>query len=268
MNKSLAAIILILFLTVVLKLSSAVAEDRDWHFNLNIAYTSRTLDGMIVDKRAITNDAFGSLIATGDSMNVGSSDGLMLAAGAQYKKWGFGLNYMPTSFSGTGSAVVELGGGGGGVVVKTPLNTDIEVNMLLANVSYNFIQNRNMVFGVGVGFGQTSIDLKVIPDVGNSIVYEGEQPFGFLNVHMSNNYKRFLYGFSLNGISGNFGGAEVDYSDYKVDLGYRVMDKKVKCDLIGGYRMVNFAIDLEYGQNVVTADITLKGPFLGVNFVY
>lgn len=256
-------------LAIVISDASAGEEsDRDWHFSLNMVYSARELDGTIANRTGITDNVFGDLLATGDSMNVGTSDSLMLALGAQYKRWGMGLNFLPTSFNGQGSAVVGLGGNQAEVMVKTPLNTNIDVNMVLGNIFYNFIQTSNMVFGIGVGFGQTSIDLSIIPDVGNPIIYNGNQPFGFLNMHMSNTYKKFLYGFSINGISGTFAGAKVDYSDFKIDLGYRVIDKKVKCDIVGGYRMVNFAIDIENGPDIVAADVTLDGPFLGMAFSY
>lgn len=241
---------------------------RNWHFSANLAYTSRSLSGTIANRTGIADDAFGDLIATGDSMNVGSSDGIMLALGAQYKRWGMGLNYTPTSFTGQGSAIVTLGGDQAGVLVRTPLNTDIDVDMLLASGTYDFVQTENTVFGVGLGFGRTDISLDITPDVGNAIVYDGQQPFGFLNIHMSSSYKRFRYGFTLNGISANFSGVEVDYSDYKLDLGYRVIDKNFKFDIVGGYRLVNFAIDIENGQDIVKASVSLEGPFLGVNVVY
>lgn len=257
----------LLLLTSLNDVSADPLTERDWHFNLNAVYSDRTLSGEIVNHTAITDNAFGNLAATGDSMNIGSSKGLMLALGAQYKRWGLVLNYMPTSFSGQGWAVVDVGSGAG-VTVKTPLSTNIDVDMLLANLSYNFIQTPNAVFGVGIGFGRTDIDLRIIPEVGSAIIYQGDQPFGFLNMHMYNAYKRFLYGFSINGISATFEGVKVDYSDYTVDLGYRVIDDKVKCDLIGGYRMVNFAIDIEYGADVVATDVTMEGPFLGVNLSY
>jgi hypothetical protein len=32
--------------------------------------------------------------------------------------------------------------------------------------------------------------------------------------------------------------------------------------------LVNFAIDLQEGQNVIRADVALEGPYLGVNLVY
>jgi hypothetical protein len=248
--------------------SAGKAAHRDWHVSANIAYTSRTLDGSIVNRTAIANDVFGDLVATGDSMNLGSSDSFMYTLAAQYKKWGVGLNYAPTSFSGQGYAIVELAGNQAGVVAKTPLNTNIKVNMLLTNATYNFIQTKYTSFGVGVGFGRTDIDLNIIPQAGNSIIYKGEQPFGFLNLHMANNYQGFLYGFSLNSISASFSGVDVDYSDYKVDLGYRVIDDKVKWDIVGGYRLVNFSIDIEYDGDIVKATTNLKGPFLGVTVIY
>lgn len=244
------------------------ASERDWHYNISLVYSKRTLDGTIVNKTPFDNDVFGSLFATGDSMNVGTSDEFMLAVGAYYKRWGIGLNYMPTSFSGTGSALVKVGSGSAGVIVATPLETNIDVNMVLANVSYDFIKTGNNVFGIGVGLGNTSIDLAIIPDVGDSIIYNGNQPFGFLSIHMSSRHNSFSYGFSMNGISADFDGAAVDYSQYTVNLGYRLKDGAVKLDVIGGYRLVNFAIDLQEGQNVVRADVSLEGPYLGVNLVY
>jgi hypothetical protein len=248
--------------------SDKYISERDWHYNISLVYSKRTLDGTIVNKTPIDDDVFGSLFSTGDSMNVGTSDEFMLAIGAYYKRWGIGLNYMPTSFSGTGSALVKVGSGSTGVIVATPLNTNIDVNMLLANVSYDFIKTGNNVFGIGAGLGNTSIDLAIIPGVGDSIIYNGNQPFGFLNIHMSSKHNSFSYGFSMNGISADFDGASVDYSQYTVNLGYRVKDGAVKLDVIGGYRLVNFAIDLQEGQNVIRADVALEGPYLGVNLAY
>lgn len=263
-----------LFLAVLWTLPCGASADqlseRNWHFNFNAVYSNRALSGEIVNRTPLTDNAFGNLVATGDSMNLGSSKGLMLTLGARYKRWGFGLNYMPTSFSGHGTAIVGIdgAGGGAGVIVKTPLSTNVDVDMLLGKIFYNFLQTQNTVFGVGVGLGKTDIDLRVIPEVGNAIIYQGDQPFGFLSMHMHNSYKRFLYGFSLNGISATFEGVKVDYSDYTVDIGYRAFDKKVKCDVIGGYRMVNFAIDIEYDANVAATDVTMEGPFFGVNLSY
>lgn len=244
------------------------ASARDWHYNLAVVYSSRSLDGTLVNQTPIAKDAFGSLVATGDSMNVGTSDDFMFAAGAHYKRWGIALNYMPTSFTGRGSALAEVGGSGSGVIVKTPLNTNIDVNLLLANVTYDFIKTESSVFGIGAGLGRSSIDIAIIPDLGEPIIYSGDQPFGFLNIHMASNYKKFHYGFAMNSVSATFDGVDVDYSQYTVDLGYRVLSNTVKLDIVGGYRLVNFAMNIENNQNIVKTSIALEGPFLGINLAY
>lgn len=255
-------------------IQTSIAEEetkpRNWHISGNVVYSSRSLDGTIANKTAIAGGVFGDLIATGDSMDVGTSDSAMLALAVQYKRFGIGINYMPTSFDGQGTALVAGTGSNIGIIKEVSLDTDIDVTMLLANIYYNFIQTPDTVFGLGVGFGQTSIDLSIIPDStwATPLIYEGEQPFGFLNLHFSSNYKRFLYGFAINGISGVFDGVDVTYSDYKVDIGYRVIDKKVKLDIMGGYRLVNFAVDLEYDGNKTAADVSLQGPFLGISATY
>jgi len=243
-------------------------DKRNWHFFANIVFTSRTLDGSIVNKNALNDDAFGNLVATGDSMNLDTSNSFMYILAAQYKKWRFGLNYAPTSFSGQGYAIVALTGSSAGVLAKTPLNTDIDVNLLLGKLSYDLIETQNSKFGVGAGLGASYIDLNIIPQVGDSIIYKGDQPFGFLSIYMFNNYQKFLYGFAINAISATFTGVEVDYSDYTVDLGYRLSDKEIKWDIVGGYRLVNFSIDLEDGQDTISATVKLQGPFLGVSATY
>ena len=127
MNKltALPLFIFMIFMSPVLSADTAPASadksaDRDWHIGANISYTSRTLDGSIVNRNAVTENVFGDLVATGDSTNLDSSDSFMYTLAAQYKKWGLGLNYSPTSFSGQGYTIVELSGNQAGVLAKTP----------------------------------------------------------------------------------------------------------------------------------------------------
>lgn len=249
--------------------ASAGFAQRDWHVGASVLYSSRSMDGSIVDRTPIRDDAFGSLVATGDSMDLGTSDTFMLTLAAQYRRWTFGLNYLPTSFSGEGTALVTLdGGGGAGVTVRTPLKSDIDVDMLLASVLYGVIRTPESRLAVGVGLGRTAVDLSIVPEVGEPILYKGDQPFGFLSLQMANRHGAFLYGFGVNGISGSFEGVAIDYSDYKLDLGYRLVDRDYKLDLVGGYRQVNFSMDLEYGRDVVKTRVVLKGPFLGLSALY
>jgi hypothetical protein len=264
-------------ITLLLPLFAAaeeqIIEDQKpdpWHIYGSVVYSSRTLDGSITDVTQGGNNGFGSMLATGDSMNLEPSNSGMLALGIQYKRFGLGINYMPTSFEGQGYALVAASGSNLGVMEKTALNSSINVDMLLANIYYNIIQTPNTIFGIGAGLGQTSVDVSIVPDsaVATPIIYNGTQPFGFLNLHFSSCYKRFLYGFALNGVSMDVDGVNIVYSDYKVDLGYRMIDKRVKLDLIGGYRLVNFGMDLKYDSTKVDVNVSLEGPFLGVQAIY
>ena len=248
--------------------SESSSSQRDWHIFANISYTTRTLSGSVQNRNVIADNLFGNLYATGDSMNLDTSDSFMYTVAAQYKRWRIGLNYAPTSFSGQGYALVDLTGSMSGVLTQTPLHTDIAVDLLLGKLSYDIIQTPGTRFGVGVGLGSSYVDLSIIPQVGDPIIYNGNQPFGFLSLYMANNYHGFLYGFNFNAISATFTGVEVDYSDYTVELGYRLSDKAIKWDVVGGYRLVNFSIDIEDSSELIKADTKLQGPFIGLSMTY
>lgn len=262
---------LILVATVLLAWT-VIADDesdpRDWHFAGSIVYSSRSLDGTIVNRTAANNGIYGDLVTTGDAMGLDDSQSAMLFLAAQYKRFGMGINYMPTSYKGNGYALVAGTGPSAGVFIQTPLETSIDVNMVLASIYYDLIQTPDTTFGVGAGFGQTWIDLSIVPQTGNALVYDGSQPFGFLNVHFRNYHNRFLYGFSFNGLSLDIDGVNVVYSDYKLDLGYRLLEGPINLDLVGGYRQVNFAMDLDWSGGTVKTDVTMEGPFIGLVAIY
>ncbi len=81
----------------------------DWLFSGNLVYSSRPLSGSFVSTSSggIVNNG---MLATGESMNLGTSDTMMLALGVRYKHLGVIVNYMPTSYHGQGTALVGLGG--------------------------------------------------------------------------------------------------------------------------------------------------------------
>ena len=54
----------------------------------------------------------------------------------------------------------------------------------------------------------------------------------------------------------------------KMDHDYRIIDSAAKVDMVGGYRLVNFAVNTEKDENKTAADISLSGPFLGITVTY
>jgi len=52
--------------------SDKYVSEQSWHYNLSLVYSKRTLDGTIANRTPIDNNTFGNLLATGESMNVGT----------------------------------------------------------------------------------------------------------------------------------------------------------------------------------------------------
>ena len=244
-------------------------EVSNWHFMFDLMYSQRSLKGAFINKTVADNGRFGNLFSTGEAMNLDDSYSLMYGIAVQYKKFGLGYTHMPTTFEGEGFALVSAGGMGGGVFAPTRLSTELDVTMDLMQAYYNFVQDKDRVVGIGAGLGITGIDISIIPTVGNPIVYSDTQPFGFLNFHFSDNHDGFLYGFAVNWINAKFQGVDVYYLDYKINLGYRITDGKIKTDANFGYRDVNFAIDIEGSSgDKFISDLDTAGPFASLRIIY
>ena len=257
---------------------SAQEAASDWTFMGNIVYSSRPYEGAFTKNSTTTTGgnvvADTGMLATDDTMGLGNSNTAMFLIGAKYKRWVATFNYMPTNYEGQGTALIGTVKDDKpiGTLTTAPLATNINVKMYLTNVSYNLIETENTTFGIGIGFGATSVDMSLIPDVpgdASDISIKSTQPFGFLSMHMNNKYDKFLYGFSVRGISAEFKGVDVSYSDYKIDLGYRWLEEDAyTLDLVGGYRTVNFDAEITLEDSVAASTMTLKGPFIGVTFTY
>jgi len=239
-----------------------------WQFTGSILYTSRSLSGTIVSRNAINDGVYGDMTTTADTMGLDKSQSVLLSLGAKYKCFGLGMNYLPTSYKGSGFALVAASGPSGGVFIPTPLESRIDIDMILGNISYDLIQTPDTVFGVGAGLGTTLIDLSIVPETGTALVYDGSQPFGFLTVYFGSRYRQLYYGFSLNGLSMDIDGAYVRYSDYMAQVRYRLHDARTKADLVGGYRQVNFAVELDGDGWQLRSDMSQEGPFLGLSVTY
>ena len=289
MSKILSILLLVLIsasLVAAADSPQAVAQDskrpkalKDWHFYLTSYYTSRKVKGNI--SRRNEHDSFSTdLVATGTSLDLDTSNGFMYALGARYKRWTLGFTYMPSVFEdeGNGYSLFDVEGpGGNGLLTKLDTSSKVHIDMYLANILYEVVQTPHTSLKVGIGAGASVVKFNITPEgLGvNEISYDGSQPFGFISINMSNNYKNFLFGVNVNFISMNQGGVHVDYSDYTVQFGYRVYHNYFNIDIIAGYRMVNFALEgsgySDGTPNVYhkyDVDLTLQGPFLGLTLSF
>jgi hypothetical protein len=237
----------------------------DFQVALSVVYSSRSVGATI----GVTNPGSLGFIATADSLGLGRADGFQENVELRWKRWAFGVNYVPTSVSGQGTATSGLQIGSGPIIaVGTPMTTTIDVSMLLGTAYYFVVQKSDMELGLGLGFGKTSIDVAFVPALGQPSGYDGNTPFGFLSVRMINRVDRFFYGASVNGIGFSFEGTTIHYFDLNLAAGYRVLDDRVKGDILAGWRYIGFGFAFDVPPTITKTDVQLSGPYIGVRFVF
>jgi hypothetical protein len=237
----------------------------EFQVSLSAVYSSRKISGSI----GLTNPNSLGFVATTDSLGLSQASGFQENLEVRWKRWVAGLNYVPTTVSGQGTAVSGIEIGGGPIIAAgTPMTTTVDINLLLASVYYFVVQESNMELGLGVGFGQASIDVAFVPSVGQTSGYQGNTPFGFLSVRLGNRVGQFFYGVGINGIGFSIDGTSLSYFDTNLGAGYRLLDDRIKGDVVFGWRYINFAMSLDIPPTVAKTDIQMSGPYAGLRFVF
>ena len=258
-----------MILSVIAFASAARAAEEtpvpDFQVGLTVVYSSRSVGAAI----ALDNPGSLGFVATSDSLGLGRAQGFQENLELRWKQWAFGINYVPTNVSGQGTAVTGIQVGGGPVIAAgTPMTTTIGVNMLLGTAHYFVVQKSDMELGVGVGLGQTSIDVAFVPAFGQASGYQGDTPFGFLSVRLVNRVDRFFYGVNANGIGFSLDGTSISYFDVNLGAGYRLLDERIKGDALIGWRYIDFAFDFNVPPTFVKTNVQLSGPYAGVRIVF
>jgi hypothetical protein len=242
------------------------SDASDWIIGCSVLYSPRTIAGSIQYDKNGPND----YLATTDSLGLDTANSFMYQAGAKHKRWTFGVNYAPVEFSGTGYAYDLISQGGGGIAGKVRVNTTVNVDLLLGNVLYDLVREKNMKFSVGGGLGASMIDIAITPPISTErgLKFDDTTPFGFFTVNMLNNYQKFIYGMNLNSIGFGTEGFDLSYSDFTLNLGYNILLKPFLLNIMGGYRQVNFKMEMSSEGTVVEPNIQVTGPFLGLNALF
>lgn len=253
---------------------------ENWSVYGTAYYTSRRIKGNISRKNTLNNGISSDLVATGTTLDLDRSNGFMYLVGASYKRWFLGLTFMPSLFEdqGNGFSYVDLTGpNGNGVLTQISTVTNVHIDMYLANITYEAVRTKHTTFKVGIGAGGSTVKLHITPqsNIVNEIRFNHTQPFGYVTLNMATEYRRFIFSANMNGVSMKLDGVKIGYLDFNVELGYRAYQGFFNLDIIGGYRMVNFAISGSEevdgppdSMRDVNVDLTLEGPFLGVTLSY
>ncbi len=248
--------------------STASASEDDSAKNLTffgtVVYGPRDISGNIFVNRSGPATA----TATAEDLGLSTSRSFQYKLGAQYKRWRFSLNYMPTNYTGNGFTDLDISIGDlPPISAKTSVSSNIDVNLLLADISYDVLRNERWVASLGVGVGRTEMDIALVPNVGQPLAFDGATPFGYIGGDLRYSFaKRWNVLLGLQWISGNFDGSSVDYGNYNVELSYALTQKRLRTNLVAGYRRVDFKFDYNVSGEQVDTDVTLEGPYVGLSF--
>jgi hypothetical protein len=150
--------------------------------------------------------------ATADSLGLGSSSELNAVIGLHWEHLNIEFVYLPSRFKGDGLLLQELDFGSVPIISETtPINSNIEVTMMLANIEYSILQRGDMDFGFGVGIGQVELDIAMTPQVGSAVNINGDVPFGYLTSSFTKRWGRTAFSFGLQGLSVSQNGTSVAY---------------------------------------------------------
>ena len=253
--------ILSLLLCAALLPAAAQAEEDDWGFFISTTFGPRTIDGTIFVNRP--GPTMGG--ATADSLGLGTSNSFMYAAGFRFKRWNFSLDSMPTSFHGQGFATAGIDLGDGRVItIDTPITSDIQVDLKLVNVMYDVFNTDKGKFSAGIGFGQTKINIALVPDIGQPVAFDGTTPFGFLAVNYLKRFSKFSLTVAAQAVSIAVDNSSMDYSNLNLMGGYLFFKKKWYSEVVFGYRRVGFHFHYENAEGISDTDVTLTGPYVGL----
>jgi len=241
---------------------SADEKPRSFEVGITALYSNRSVDAAIL----IDKDGPLSALATSDSLGLGNARDPQAAIDFRWKRLNFALSYIPTTFNGEGFAQETIEVGDIGISFDTPVTTTVDVTLSLLVVQYSVIQKPDENLGFGLGLGRTSVDIELIPDIGQGINANGNTPFGFLAVSYGRVFNRrwlFDVAYHTTGTL-DMGGFEMDYTDMNVGGGFRILPHRVKLDALVGYRGIKFDFDYDIDGGETRLNIKLAGPYAGL----
>jgi len=245
--------------------TDTAVSQKNLHWFGSVAYGPREMTGTIF----VNRDGPVSGIATPETLGLDKEAAFQFRLGALYKRWRFMLDYLPTNYTGDGyaEASIEIGDLPP-IPAQMPVESDIDVSLLLLNVSYELLRTEKWVGALGVGFGRTDLDIALVPQVGEGLVFKGNTPFGYISGDIARYFGRFNIRAGIGWIEGEFDGARIDYGNYNAAVGWVMTESDWRSELVAGYRRVDFRLDYTVPGETVVTDISLKGPYIGLLFTW
>ena len=230
------------------------------------------LGQMNIDGHIGIADASTGVTATNDLDTLGLDDDSSVFSGRVDLQGGgahatFALS--SSSHGGTGVATATLDDGSGSTVMAgSMVDSDFDVTLGEAIVTWDLIPGEAIELGIGLGASVFDLD-GALTDLTSGDTVDANQavPIPVLAVRGGIDLGRLDFSALLGGVDVNIGGDEASFYDLDLMARLELFGKggKVLGDVVLGYRYVDLQVDYEDGSEAVDAAVRLSGPYLGLS---
>lgn len=153
------------------------------------------------------------------------------------------------------------------ITAGTAVDTDFDLGIYSALVLFDLVPTE--IVDVGLGFGITLVDLDLeVADTMSANTVESDEtlPIPVLAAQVSTEItERFELAGLISGFAINIDDADVTYLDADIFARWAVFggDERGRGSLVLGYRWTNLDVEYDDDSDVVEADLTFSGPYLG-----
>lgn len=233
----------------------------------SLLYGLQELDGHIK-----TGTGGATVANSFDDLGLNDAEG---ALGASVDlKWGsphLSISTQSTEFSGSGILSSQLEVDGDIISVGSAVDSDIEVGVTSALLTFDLAPTDTVEFGLGVGIVALDLDLRFREDITATTVSTDETlPIPVIAARLGIDIGSWEVGGVLSGLDIEVEGDSVKFFDLDVYGRYDFFGgaERAAVSLMLGYRSTDLAIDYEDGADTVDAELEVSGPYFGVRFSF
>lgn len=250
---------------------SALPEDLTsipWRLSATVEGSYTDIDGTLINSERSSDDLGTSFFSNTDAMGLDNKVLPSLSLYGHKGRFSIGLHYNDIDFQGEGIGSAALTSDSIGGFIAVPLESAFSLELFYGSLHYNLIHTENTAFGFGIGAGLNRIDVDLHSNNSYTYSYHSDEPYGFISMHMLNRHHKFFYGFMLNAIAVSDSNVSESLADYQVDFGYRIYDRALAIDILGGWQLQQIHYQLSRSSSRLAADIELSGPSFGVSLTW
>lgn len=241
---------------------------QNWGVSLSADGYRWDMEGSFVNVGKLSSNAASSFSGTGDSLGLDREVIGQFSVVASNRRWNLGLYHLPVSYSGSGFGLTGVVVGPVVGLVKTDVVSDVNLDFLVGEITYNLIATDTSLLSLGFGAGKLDLDVQFDVESGSDFDYQRTDPYGYLILNVQNRLDRFFYGFTVNGVKFHGEDSAAEDIDYKVKFAYRLLEGNIPVDIHGGWRHMRLKLEIDESDSATNADIELKGPYLGVGVTF